>query len=149
MPWYSNIGLVIAGIGALGLVYGFYQNYKKRTIPIMETIPSMEGVDMIKSHPLEDFSLTMDAIFSNQHSEHSTDTKQLILFILEQSKNGKLSLFGKKKHLSEEKISSYDIKPERLGFDQNDIPLIYNFNHKILYKELRVYKKELQNKSDQ
>ena len=100
---------------------------------------------MIKSYPLKDFSLTLGAIFSNQHSEHSSETKEFLLFILEQSKNGKLSLFGKKKHLSEEKISSYDIKPERLGFDQNDIPLIYNFNHKILYKELRVDKKELLN----
>ncbi len=43
MPWYSNIGLVIAGIGALGLVYDFYQNYKKRTIPIMEAVYLVES----------------------------------------------------------------------------------------------------------
>jgi hypothetical protein len=108
-------------------------------------IPIMEAVDMLKSHSIKGFELTLKAIFSNQHSEHSTDTKQLILFILEQSKNGKLSLFGKKKHLSEEKIRSYDIQLNRLGFDENDMPVIYDFDHKILYKELRVDKKELLN----
>ncbi len=109
-------------------------------------IPIMEAVDMLKSHPIKDFRLTLEAIFSNQQSEHSTETKQLLLFILEQSKNGKLTLFGKKEYLAEEeKVPPYDIQPERLGFDENDIPVIRDFDHKILYKELQVDKKELLN----
>ena len=99
---------------------------------------------MLKSHPIKDFMLTLEAIFSNQQSEHSTETKQLLLFILEQSKKGKLSLFGKKEYLAEEeRVPYYDMQLERLGFDQNDIPVICDFDHKILYKELRVDKKEL------
>ncbi len=43
MPWYSNIGLVVAGIGALGIAYDFYQNHKKRTIPIMKAVYLVES----------------------------------------------------------------------------------------------------------
>jgi hypothetical protein len=105
----------------------------------------MKAIDVIKNYPIEGLNLTLDAIFSNTHSEHSSETKECLLFILEQSKNGNISLFGKKKHLSEERIPPYDIQPERLGFHENYMPVIYDFNHKILYKELRVDKKEFVN----
>ena len=77
MPWYSNIGLVIAAIGALGLVYDFYQSYKKRTIPINK------AVDIVEAH-LKNNAAThtsLDTIFWNRNSGYSKETKNIMLLI--------------------------------------------------------------------
>ncbi len=111
MPWYSNIGLVIAGIGALGLVYDFYQNYKKRTIPIMEAVYLVESYLKRKNAKIR-YDMA-DVVFWDSKSIYSGDLKGIMLLIFKACKEDNLALFGKQGALPERKIEPFEIdKPE-------------------------------------
>ena len=127
------------------LFFSFYKARKERRIPMME------AVDIIKAHP--SYSLikndlpepSFGFILSQKGDNIPAKTLELILFILEQSQNERISLFGKQKHLSEEKISVWNILPNHLSFDCQDLPILLQRNNNPFYTDLRVDKLELLN----
>ena len=136
MPWYSNIGLVIAGIGALGFVYDFYQSYKKRTIPINK------AVDIVEAH-LKNNAAThtsLDTIFWNRNSGYSTETKNIMLLIFAACRDKKLSLLGKEGFRSEREISYLDVNPDKIKFSKDGCPEIYDYSHNLMFTDLSLEK---------
>lgn len=121
------------------LFFSFYKARKERRIPIMK------AADIIKAHA--SYSLikknlpnpSVDFILSERGDNIPAETLRLILFILEECQNERISLFGKQKHLSEEKISVWN----QLSFDSRDLPIILQRNNYPFYTDLCVDKLEL------
>jgi hypothetical protein len=142
MPWYSNIGLVIAGIGALGFVYDFYQNYKKRTIPIMEAVYLVESY--LKKKNVKIRYNTADVVFWDSDSIYSSNIKGIMLLIFKACKEGKLNLFGKQGGLPEIKIEHFEINENKVHCPQKKyLPQINNSQGNPIFVDLTLEKKGL------
>ena len=142
MPWYSNIGFVVAGIGALGIAYDFYQNHKKRTIPIMKAVYLVEIYLKRKNAKIK-YDM-VDVVFWDSESIYSGNRKGIILLILKACKEGKLALFGKQRALPERKIALFEIDQDRVQCcKKKSLPQINNRHGTPIFVDLTLEKKEL------
>ena len=137
------ISYLFLSFGILCGIIGAYNSFAKRST---KYITLLEAVDRLyPNHRENNFEAYLPFIFSDSESEHDPKIRQIVYKILVASKQGKISLFGKRKNLSIREISPYDIQLDRVRYDANDLPILCDHAGKPIFTDLRVERKLIKN----
>lgn len=137
MPWYSNVGFVFISFGLLMICYDLYKSY------IQTTLSFNKAVDIAKIHLKNHVAIntsSLDAIFWNDNSGYSTETKNIMLLIFKACRENKLSLLGKEGFCSEKEIPYWDIDLDKIRFSKDGYPEIYDYSHNLMFTNLSLEK---------
>ena len=137
MPWYSTVGFVFVGLGLFMISYDLYKSYTQRTLPFNK------AVDIAKSHLKNHAAINIsssDAIFWNDNTGYSAETKNIMLLIFAACRDKKLNLFGNEGCLPKREIPYLYIDLDKIKFSEDGYPEIYDYSNNPMFTELSLEK---------